>query len=188
MTELEAANKALILLGVAAISGLAENIQAARVMSGLMESTRRAVLSEFPWSFALRLGPLAPSAESAPPGWLYAFEYPAGAAALYQVYGRDYSNGKIRYITQDGLICTLEQGANAEYTAMVDLGQWPNQAAEAFANRLASDAATSLTGSPQLAMTLLQKYQLLASMAKGNSMNDEYSPQRKQTHYIDARG
>jgi hypothetical protein len=185
MTELEAANKALTLLGVAPIDDLGEDIQAARVMNGLMESVRRAVLSEFPWSFALRLQPLIQSAEPAPPGWFYTFVYPDASAALYQVY--DGRMTKIHYIVQDGVICTNRPAANVEYTVMVPLESWPNLAAEAFVARLASDAAASLAGSPQFSASLLEKYAALVSLAKTNSMNEEYVPHKRPTYYIDVR-
>jgi hypothetical protein len=185
MTELEAANKALTLLGVATISDLSEDIQAARVMSGLMETCARAVLSEFAWSFALRLRPLVPSDQDAPPGWRYTFEYPDGAAALYQVYGDRMT--KIEYIMQDGLICANHPAANVEYTVMIPIESWPELAADAFATRLASDAATTLVGGMQASNALLEKYGFLVSLARANSLNEENAPRARSSRYLDVR-
>jgi hypothetical protein len=186
MTELEAANKALAVLGAAPIGVLEDCTEAARTMSRLMESTRRAVLSEFAWPFALRLRPLVPSGQTVPPGWLYAFAYPAEAAALYQVYTGSMS--KIAYIVQDGAIFTSQPECAAEYTNIgVPLADWPHLAAEALVARLASDAAMMLTGNPAMATAMLEKYGLLLQFAKTNSLNEEFIPRAESTDYKDVR-
>jgi hypothetical protein len=186
MTELEAANKALAALGVAPIGGLSDDTEAARTMGRLIVPARLAVLSEFAWSFALRLRPLEPSNQTVPPGWLYAFGYPEGAAALYQVYAGNMS--KINYIVSDGVIFTNYRECAAEYTDIgVQLTDWPHLAAEALAARLASDAAVTLTGNPGMSSAMLEKYGLLLSFAKTNSLNEEFVPRPRATDYIDVR-
>jgi hypothetical protein len=190
MTELEAANKALALLGVAPIESLDRDIQAARTINMIFGTTKMAVLAEFAWSFALRLEPLEALPDiPPPPGWSHNFAYPADAAALYQVYGdRPGGMTKINYIVQNGVISANEARCNAEYTVMPDFEDWPALAAEAFVVRLASDAAPTLAGSPQLSMSLLEKYQLMATLARTNSLNEEFVPAPKSTHYLDVRG
>lgn len=49
MTDLEAANRALTLLGVAPIGSLSEATQAARVISRLLGETKKAVFADYPW-------------------------------------------------------------------------------------------------------------------------------------------
>jgi hypothetical protein len=186
MTELEAANKALAALGAAPIGSFGDDTEAARTAGRLMEPARLAVLSEFAWPFALRLRPLVPSDQTVPPGWLYAFAYPEGAAALYQVYTGNML--KIHYIVQDGAIFTSRPECAAEYTSIdVPLADWPHLAAEAFAARLASDAAVTLTGNPGMASAMLEKYGLLLQFAKANSLNEEFIPRANNTDYIDVR-
>ena len=48
MTDLEAANRALILIGVAPVGSMSDASQPARTMQRLMDGTKRVVLSEFP--------------------------------------------------------------------------------------------------------------------------------------------
>ena len=195
MTDLEAANKALILLGVAPVGSLSDNTQAARTMNGLIVTTKQAVLSDFAWSFALRLQPLVEitNTETPPPGWSYTWTYPGNAACLYQVYESSHKM-KVPFIVVDGttspnVICTNEKGVNVEYTEMVtNLAQWRDGAAEAFVNRLAADAAVALKGSQDMAMGFLQKYSLLLSTARANSVNEEHILQKRATDYIDVRG
>jgi hypothetical protein len=188
VTDLDAANKALVLLGVTPVASLTQDVQAARVVNSLFETTRLSVLSEFPWSFALRIEPLeeAPGAEI-PLGWSFAWTRPAGAASLYRVFDRGY-DGKRDYMSANGLIYTRVPDAWAEY-ADVSAGvkDWPSLAAEAFVVRLASNAAPALNGSPQLAASLLQQYAQFAELAKGGSTNEERVPRPRATHYIDVR-
>jgi hypothetical protein len=187
MTELEAVNKALGLLGVAPVGSLSDDIQAARVMSAIFESTKLAVLAEFPWSFASRREALVPASSGVTPapGWMYAFEYPAGAAALYQVY--DGRNEKLEYVAENGRISAMRPAALAEYTVNPPMEDWPQLAAEAFVVRLASDACVTLDGNAQLAMTLLEKYRLMCQAARANSMNEENAPRRRRARYAEAR-
>jgi hypothetical protein len=188
MTELEAANRALTMLGLASITALDQDIQAARVISSLFAQTAMAVLAEFPWSFALEFAELeeAPPGTDLPRGWNFAWVYPA-AAALYRVYGTGRA-AKIDYVTANGFIFTREPGAWAEYTnAGSDVSGWPALASEAFVIRLAAAAAPALAGSPQLGANLLQQYVAFVELAKGNSMNDERVARRSASRYVDVR-
>jgi hypothetical protein len=190
MTKLDAANKALLLLGVAQIVSLTQDVQAARVMNTLFESTRLSVLAEFPWSFALKVVPLesAPEGTDIPIGWEFAWIRPEGAAGLYRVFGQGAPDGNSDYMTANGVIFTRDSDVWAEYTDVLsDVESWPALAAEAFVVRLASNAAPALDGSPQLAASLLAQYAQFSALAKGNSTNDERVPRQKPTHYIDVR-
>ena len=186
MTRLEAANKALILLGVATISSLNQDIQAARVMNELFPSVERAVLLEYPWPFSQLATALNPIPNALPPlGWRYAFNYPTEAIALHKVYARDLD--KVNYVVQRDIIYTNESGVYAEYTVVTDFEQWPGLVAEAFTARLASDASSALVGSKQAASVLLQKYGILLSMARSNALNEENVPHRRAARYLDVR-
>jgi hypothetical protein len=188
MTGLEAANKALTLLGVAPVAALDADVEAARVMNRIFATSKLSVLAEFPWSFALRLDELTPApAADIPIGWRYAWVYPPGAAALYRVFSRGRTE-KIDYATANGFVFTMEPEAWAEYTdAESPVDGWPALASEAFVARLASNAAPALAGSPQLAAELLRQYTGLVEIAKGNSVNDERITKPKVTHYVDVR-
>ena len=188
MKRLEAANKALTLLGVSPITSFDLDVQAARVMKGLFQSVERAVLCEFPWSFALRLTPLTAvpvDVAVRPVGWEFAFLYPPRAVSLYQVYIGNMI--KTHYIVQNGLIWLNVASASVEYTVEIDFEDWPGLVAEALTARLASDAASALAGSPQLASMLLDKYGVLVAIAHRNSLNEENVQQKKASHYLDVR-
>jgi len=197
MTDLECANRALHMLGVAPIGSLTDDTQAARVMNGMLPLTKRAVLSEFAWSFALRLDELAESTVPAPPGFSFTFDIPSDVENIIQVYrGRVTIEDrnvrthlvKLNYIVQGNIICTNERQCSVEYTyANTDLLSWSAAACEALAVRLASDTAAALTGGQENGMTLLQKYQYMAQNAVGRSAAQEDIAPQLNTHYVDSR-
>jgi hypothetical protein len=175
VTDLEAGNKALMLLGVAPIGSLSDNTQPARVISRLLDPAKRAVLSDFAWSFAIRLQPLYGSATPAPAGYSRAYNYPADAVNLYAVYGPT-PDIKIPFLRAGRYVYTRDIVVSAKYTtAETDLNNWSSGAAEALVNRLASDAAVALMSNPQLSLSLLEKYSALINAAKTNSLNEEYT-------------
>lgn len=182
MTDLEAANRALTLLAVEPVGALSENVKAARVVSSLLPHCKRVVLSEFPWPFAMRTAPLVPQ----PGPDTGVFQYPAGALNVRRVI--DLVNSSKRFKVEGPLIYCDIQWGKAEYTADVqDLGAWSVQVLECLVTRLASDAASTLTGSPQMAMSLLEKYAMLAKLAMQTAAAEERMEQPRNTDYIDAR-
>lgn len=189
MTDLEAANRALGFLGVAPIGALADDTIAARTMNRMLPSTKRAVLSEFAWSFALKMEPLVASTAPPPPGFSVTFDVPADAVNVVQVYrGARIHLHKLHYIVQDGVICANEAAASVEYTyANEDLTTWSAAACEALCLRLASDAAPVLVGGQGVGFNLLEKYQLIVTNARVRSTGTENLAPEQSTHYIDSR-
>lgn len=187
MTDLEAANRALVLIGVAPIGSLSDASQPARTMQRLMDGTKRVVLSEFPWSFAHRMAPLSSTADTPPPGFLHVFAYPADAVNVDRVMDGLRTLVPFQTLGNGRIAANVEQGY-VEYTTWVpSLGAWRSDAVECFVTRLASDAAGTLTGSQQLAMALLDKYRVLLRGAAQTSVVEEHSPFDRATDYIAVR-
>ena len=172
MTNLEAANRALALLGVAPIGSLNDATQAARCMSALIDGTKKAVLCEFPWAFALRIVPLTPATGSVS-GYDYAFVRPSDALEVRRVY-RTGGKDPMEFRVVGSLIGANESAGEIEYVA--DLGDWPPPMAECFVTRLACDAAMTLTGAAGIAQMLYQKYTVMASHAAEVSSVEEQPP------------
>lgn len=189
MTELEAANRALMLLGVAPIGSLGDSTQAARCMNLLMDGTKKAVLCEFPWAFALRIEPLTATGGSIP-GCANIYAKPSGALEVRRIYN-DAGTAIREFRVVGGLIGTNGAASKVEYVANVsDLNTWPVPMAECLAARLASDAAMTLTGAAGLASMLMQKYMTLASHAAQTSIAEEQPPiNRAKDHrdYVNVR-
>ena len=192
MTDLEVVNRALTLIAVEPIGSLSDNGKAARTMNALLPGTKRIVLNEFPWSFATRIEPLVPSAVVPPAGYARSFAYPADALSVYRVYNNTDFKGVAEYrVLQSGnvnVIAANVTDGSVEYTTFIeDVGLWPMQIVECLATRLASDAATALSGSPQFASALLEKYIGLARNAAQTSVVEENIPPARATDYVAAR-
>lgn len=182
MTDLEAANRALTLLAVEPVGALSENVKAARVVSSLLPHCKRVVLSEFPWPFAMRTAPLVPQ----PGPEAGVFQYPTGALNVRRVI--DLVNTSKPFRVEGPLIYCDIQWGKAEYTADVqELGAWSVQVLECLTTRLASDAASTLTGSPQMAMSLLEKYAMLAKLAMQTAAAEGCETPFQNQDYVNAR-
>lgn len=183
MTDLEAANRALMLLGVAPIGSLSDSHQAARVMNAQLPNAKRTVLNEFPFNFALRIEPLTPAGGSVA-GYAHVFAKPSSALNVQRVYSNTDFRGVAEFRVVGNLIAANIEGGSVEYTAFVsDLNTWPQHVQECLVTRLASDAAVSLTGDGNLMQAMLQKYMTLASHAAEVSVVEENVPPMRRADY-----
>lgn len=184
MTDLDAANRALILIGVPTIGSLEDQSQAARVMKGLLPMTKRTVLNEYPWSFVLRIEDLEPTDSGSVSGYPHAFKKPDDALSIKRVYSNDAFRGIADYRVVGNFIgANIEEG-KLEYVAYVDdLNSWPQDIIECLVTRLASDASIALGGGGDLMTVLLRKYMTLASHAAEGSVVEENVPDMRASDY-----
>jgi len=184
MNNLEAANRALVMIGVEPIGSLDDRNKAARVMSGLLPETKKAVLNEFPWDYALRIEPLEPKAGATVKGYTHAFKLPEEALSVQRVYSNDSFRGVVDYRVVGDVIGTNIESGSVEYVAWLeDIEDWPRHVQECLVTRLASDAAISLTGDGNLMHALLQKYMTLASHSAELSVTEENVANMRKAEY-----
>ena len=184
MTDLDAANRALVMLGVEPIGSLADRNKAARVMNGLLPETKKAVLNEFPWDYALRIEPLTPKTGVTVKGYTNVFQFPTDALSVQRVYGNDGFKGTVDYRIVGGNIGANISSGTVEYVAWVEnLNDWPRHVQECLVTRLASDAAISLTGDGNLMQAMLQKYMTLAGHAAEISVTEENVANMRKAEY-----
>jgi hypothetical protein len=184
MTDLEAANRALVMIGVEPIGSLSDRNKTARVISGLLPITKKVVLNEFPWNYALRIEPLVPKSGATVKGYSHVFQRPADALSVQRVYSDNGFSGTGDYrIVGDSIGANIESGS-VEYVAWVEnLEDWPTHVQECLVTRLASDAAISLTGNGNLMQALLNKYMTLASHAAELSVTEENIANMRKAEY-----
>ncbi len=185
MTDLEVVNKALLLINQEPISGLSEASKTARVMSGLLETDKRLVLEAFCWTFAIKR---SYAIRTAPiDGFSMAYEIPPGTLVIRAVNGS--SDLLSEWRVMGNVLVTNDVVTSIDHTEYVsNLSDWSAQAVDALVHRLASDAAVSLSGAPEMAQALLEKYYLLLRGAQGSDVVNERVPLPQATHYIDVRG
>lgn len=189
MTDLQAANKALTLIGVEPVGSLADNSKAARTVNSLIPGVKDIVLGEFPWSFAARMEPLVSAPATPPSGYLYVFAYPAAAVGVFRVFMSGYRIDSIPFTVAEiggaNYIATNFEACDVEYTVRIDgLHVWRSDVAECFVTRLAHDAAYTLTSDQNITMALFEKYAMQVQAAKANSVVEEKRPQAEALDYV----
>lgn len=185
MTDLEAVNKALLLINQEPISGLSEASKTARVMSALLETDKRLVLEAFCWTFAVKRSYPVPAALI--DGFNLAYAVPPDALVIRAVSSSMKLLDEWRVIG-DVIACN-DVVTSLEYTVFVpDVSRWSAQAADALVQKLAADGAVALSGAPEMGQALLEKYYLILRNAQGSDAVNERVPLPQATHYIDVRG
>lgn len=147
------------------------------------ETTRDAVLRDFPWPFATRILALGLVESDPNDEWDYSYRYPSDCLKLRRILSgqRQDTNGtRVAYkITRDDtgrLVYTDEENAEAEYTMLNDdPNQYPPDFILALSFRLAFYIAPALTGGDpyNLQQRMLNMYQSEISQASANSVNEE---------------
>lgn len=186
MTQLEATNKALANLGVAPVADLNQDTHNGRVMNRLFEGTRQSVLSDFPWRMAVRAAKPDYIGESELDGWRHKFEVPSDCINLWEVYR--HGAYIVEFVVRGGHLYTNARDIVIEYNVDVAWDDWTEEAQEAFTYRLAADGAKLLTGSEQIAQTMLQKYQVFGTQAKRLTRNEQNRDYVHSGNYISVRG
>ena len=164
-SDIDMASNALILIGDDPISSLAEDVAAAN----LYASTYEYVLSEHPWSFAMKEQTLsrlsqAPDRET---GFSYAYQMPVDLIRLWAV--MPVSNyrivGELLYANASSLL--------ARYVYRVPESRLPAHAVKTIEYKLAADFSISVSEDEKKAQIFERKYidSLSQSMAKDSSQH-----------------
>lgn len=153
-SQVEICNRALIKIGGGQITSITDNTKAARVLSGLWDSVRRAELAQRFWTFAMARTSLA--ALATPPAWGFAnaYQLPVDFLKIAQVNDVwvapglvDYRNGDDSpYAIEGGQIIT-DFGAPLKIRYVRDItdpGLFDQLFGEMLASRLAMEACYSI--------------------------------------------
>lgn len=167
-SQVEIVNRAITKLGGGRITSLGDNSKAARTMSALWDTVRRAELRKRNWSFALRRASL-PSLSTAPDwGYALAYQLPPDLLRLVQVSDiyiipglTDYREGDDSPYAIEGsqLLTDFPAPLKIRYVADVtDPGSFDALFVEAFAAKLAYEACYDITQSNQGREAAAQDY------------------------------
>lgn len=163
-SETEIANRALSMLGDTRITALTDDTKGARAMNARFIPLRDALLQEYPWRFAVTLVQL-PAVSTAPAfGYSQAYQLPAdclrpievgdnlafelAVGVQYRIDGTNSSATAPYEIVGDQIHTDETAPLKFSYVARIEnTGLFPPVFVEAFAARLAMDAAEELTQS-----------------------------------------
>lgn len=147
------------------ISSLTDGTRAANVLNALYPYIRDEVMGEHPWVFAKKQSILSPNATVPPFGWDYCYDIPSDCLRLLNP-----DDDSIKWVQMGNQIFSSEPQLNMYYIFRnVDESSWDNRFCEAFAWRLAMEAALSLAQSIPLKQEAEKSYQ--AALAAARSMN-----------------
>lgn len=156
-SQVEICNRALIKIGGGQITSITDNTKAARVLSGLWDSVRRAELAKRFWTFALSRTSLAALATAPAWGFANAYQLPVDFLKIAQVNDIWISPGLVDYRNGDDSAYTIEGGQiltdfgaplKIRYVRdITDTGLFDQLFAEMLASKLAMEACYSITQS-----------------------------------------
>ena len=167
-SQVEIANRALIKVGDKRILSMTDDLEPARVLSGMWDTVRDAELRVRNWNFSITRASLAALVST--PDWGYDNQYQLPADCLRPIqideyfYGpsmSDYRNGsEAAYQIEGSLILTnLDAPLKIRYISRIeDTGAWDAAFTEAFACRLAVESCEKLTQSNSKKDALKQEY------------------------------
>ena len=182
-TSIDICSNALILIGDSPISSFTDTGSGAQAAANLYAETYKQVLSEHPWSFALKeqqLSRLSASPDDVT-GYKYAFQLPSDLVRLWAIMPHS------DYVLVGTLLYSNRTELWARYIYKVDETTLPAHVVKTIEYRLASDFAMLVTEDTQKAGYYESKY--LDMLGRAKSIDSQGRPQEKviDSPFIDVR-
>ena len=171
-SDIDIASNALILIGDNPISSFTEPGAGATAAANLYPDTYKQLLSEHPWTFALKEQKLNQLSQQPDPltNWKYAYQNPTDLIRYWAV--MPHSNyamvGNLTYSNQNELL--------ARYVYKVAESQLPPHFQKALEYKLAADFALLVTEDVNKSQVFEQKYR--ATIALARSVDSQSHPQQ----------
>lgn len=195
-TQVGICNRALNYLATKTISSINEAVEQAIRCNLIYDDVRDSVLRDHEWQFATSITTLSELADETVPGWEYLYVYPTSCLKVRRVFDDNESSKpeeiEFREVrspdtSQRAIVCNSNP-AYCEYTHKVtDTTQYDPKFVEAFALKLASELAKSLTGNMDVGIKLLQLYNVALSDAKRLNKEEQNYDTRGDSTYLEAR-
>ncbi|OVZ82190.1 hypothetical protein [Yersinia kristensenii] len=197
-SEIEICNIALSRIGNSrTINSLTEKSKEAGVCSLHYEPCRDAVLSDFPWNFAIKRVALA-DLGNPPPDWNFSYRYPTDCMRLIEIMvpGIRYPTASMRIPFEVGsdaegtgkILLTNEHDAWLRYVGRVtDVNMFDSLFRDVLSWRLAAEIAMPLAAAGDLGNKALQMYTNIILSAGSRSMNESQEPQQHESEFTMAR-
>lgn len=189
-TKTQIANRAISKLGEERVSNVdTDNIKAAKVMRYNWDIVRDALLTAYPWNFAVTRTQLA--ADTDAPAWGFSKKYtlPTDFLALLEIRDNpdyrlesDTSTGGLRIVTNQGGPLYILYIRRVENTAEYD-----PLFVDAFATKLAYEACEEITDSTAKKAVLAQEFERNIKMAYASDAIQEKPQERETDTWILAR-
>lgn len=166
---------------------MSEQTHTGRTMNRQFDATRKSVLSEYPWAFAIRFSDLEVADDCPFKHGMRGYKWPEDAVAIWDVFFGADRIEETKYLVEDRYIYTNFAFPAVEYSLDIPFEQWDIATKEALTHRLAADACAKLLRSEELAQTHLQKYISFGVLAKRNTRNERRLDVQASGSYIRVR-
>lgn len=170
-------NRALSLLGAEPITSLSDNTPEAQIASRFYDTSRKAILSEAPWDFALKRDELNQTTDTVE--WYenqenFIFQLPSDIIRIWRI-SSDSVNWRIE---QEYLICDSDEVGILYVFDQTDTTKYSPSFVDAFADKLAADMCYAVINSNTEAKLLLEKYEG-QSLPKATAINAQTGTPRE---------
>lgn len=161
-SKTQIANRALSKLGQPRVSNIdTTDTKAARVISGMWESVRDAMLQSYPWNFSIRRSVIAADAAAPAYEWDRQFTLPTDYLQILSVYDDpDYRMEGGKILTNADAPLKIRYIARIEETS-----EYPSLFNEAFSSLLAYEACEEITQSNTKKDILFNEYRMMVAKA-----------------------
>lgn len=185
-SKLDIINLALLRIGESPIQSIDENSTPARTAKLLYDNSRRAILRDYDWNFAMKTAPLA-TVESDVAG-CYAFVVPADCLRVVEVFQAEDSQRSSTWFRVYGKkIYTHEYVPYVKYVKDEDdTGYFDPKFTEALTYKIAGELAMSVKQSEILMASMLNAFQNVVTTAATESQ-DEFDPALEENPYVAVR-
>jgi hypothetical protein len=170
-------NRALSLLGAEPITALTDNTPEAQIASRMYDESRKSILSEAPWTFALKRDELNQTTDTVE--WYenqenYIFQLPSDIIRIWRI-NADSVNWRIE---QEYLICDSDEVGILYVFDQTDTTKYSSAFVDAFSDKLAADMCYAIINSNTEAKMLLEKYEG-QSLPKATAINAQTGTPRE---------
>jgi hypothetical protein len=167
-SQIEIINRAIILLGAEPITSLSEGTVQQVAATSQWDTTRKSLLRDHPWNFAIKQSTLSPVAGVSHVGYIHAFKIPSDSLRILTVA----QNGtNVDFRNRSNYLFTNSNPVTVDYIYdEADPIYWDALFVNVFAYKLASDIGYALT----------------KSQTSANAMYELYERALKKARYVDS--
>lgn len=161
-SDVSICSNALLLIGEEPIVTLTDTSNGALVANSIFEETYRAVLSEHPWTFALKeldLSQLSQTPDDST-GWSYMYQMPADCIRVWAIFPLT------NYAIVGDKVFTNASEMRMRYVRREDIGNIPSALVKTLEYKMAAEMAVPITEDLNKAAFYEEKYLMQLSRAK----------------------
>lgn len=174
-SDVQIANKSLIVLGADEISALSEDAENARKVNGIWEIVRDAVLEEHPWGFATFRTALSKLSDVPVFDFGVYYQKPTDCLRIIETKPK---SAIWKFENEDRIASDTDPLYVRYIKRVTDTSKWSAGFVRAFSSKLAAELAYPITNSRTFARDLMDKYENI-DLPKAKAMDSQQGTEQK---------